>query len=222
MRRFFFLLLLTLLAAAAVAQELPEGTPAALGEAPTIDGTLEEGEWDDATRIELETTWIWLKHDGESLYIGLRGQTRSFGNVCVMYGEQVYMLRASDGIGTAIYDPAGAGWSPKTQFGAKLRQKATNKAIQAKRDEYFEAWGWIANNRNTGKLQDMEYRISLGLIGIENPKVAITYTDREHTKETSSWPTDLDDGCLHEAVLRGATPSQLAIDPDSWATIILE
>ena len=213
------------LAAEEAADDADRQLTAPLAEAPTIDGTIAAGEWDDATRIRLTTGGLaWFKHDGESLYIGLRGVTQATGNVCVQYDGSIHMLRSGDGIGTVVYRPAGSGWSTDvTKFDNVLRQKATNKAIQAKRDEYFENHGWLASNRRTGNLRDMEYRISLGLTGLDAPKIAIAYALLKTTSTTiQSWPHDLDDGCNSTVILAGRTEKGVFIDPTSWGTVVLE
>jgi hypothetical protein len=113
----------------------------------------------------------------------------------------------------------------KSPFGSRneLRQTGQSKAVQWLRQQFFDAHGWLASNTGTAEPTDVEYRISLGLTGLDEPRIAITFTQfDEQQVRTDAWPYDLDDGCNSIRVLRGGAPKSIHFDPARWGLLSLE
>jgi len=45
---------------------------AASGSTPTIDGTVDSGEWSDASSAQFNLTMVFVKQDGVNLYVGFK------------------------------------------------------------------------------------------------------------------------------------------------------
>ncbi len=117
--------------------------------AASIDGKLGEDEWKNALKQELEGGGeLRLQHDGNFLYIGVRGMSRGWCHVYVIDNDTVFAHHASAALGTATYLQKGELWQPQQKFVWELRERTFTPQAEATRAAYLKSKGWLANNGN--------------------------------------------------------------------------
>src|SRR4051812_26499534 len=70
----------------------------AQGSSVTIDGKIEETEWKDASVFDLKGGGrVFFKHDGEYLFVGVRGTEKGWSHLYINQGESadVSLMHAS-------------------------------------------------------------------------------------------------------------------------------
>ena len=87
------------------------------GAAPTLDGSLSVGEWDDAQEVSLDSrTSLFLKHSDGTLFLGLSAPTMGVISPCIVRGGGVWGLHASAALGAAIYEESTGTWTQTQGF----------------------------------------------------------------------------------------------------------
>jgi hypothetical protein len=87
------------------------------GAAPTLDGSLSVGEWDDAQEVSLDSrTSLFLKHSDGTLFLGLSAPTMDVISPCIVRGGGVWVLHASAVLGAAIYEESTGTWTQTQGF----------------------------------------------------------------------------------------------------------
>jgi len=103
-----------------------------LGPAPTVDGTLSEGEWQGAYEERMlgggELNFL---HDGTYLYIGIDAGARGMGSLCVSRGDRVEVLHSSAALGGRYYQRAAEYWSLVEETDWCCRGGRTGEAAEA-------------------------------------------------------------------------------------------
>jgi hypothetical protein len=98
-----------------VPEDLSIGVPRR--SAPVLDGTLSPDEWAGAHEAGLTGGGtLLLMHDGDYLYLGLRGESDSVGSICVTRGNELAILHSSMGVGTAEYKQTEEDWQRTRSF----------------------------------------------------------------------------------------------------------
>jgi hypothetical protein len=190
-----------------------------LGQSPTIDGTFSPDEWAGARQEALsDGSELYLLHDGDYLYLGLRSATRGNGvvSICLDRGQAVAVLHSSAALGTAVYEPDGEEWQQTRPFAWKCRSIDKSAAAQQERDRYLEQEGWLANNGNMGTPEEVEYRIAMPEGGL---RLAVTYLGPPSYNSVAAWPASLNDGCRNLQLITGPIPKRLEFAPGTWVAV---
>lgn len=193
------------------------------GAAPDIDGTISPGEWDDAVRLDTgEGAAVYLKHDGKNLYVAFRGKGKGIATVYFYADGEVRVLHASYSLGTSAYKKLADG----EEYTAVREFRWVRDAEAFRRDE-----SWHASMILEGAPTDIEFSISLDLLGIETladatPPIALAYIHLTEGKDSGKpdlfrLPPRLSDSTLSEKLLCGYNPEELYFDPESWGQIRL-
>lgn len=198
--------------------------PIPLGIGITLDGTMDREEWADGNAFAMgQGTQVWLKHDGERLYLGVKGEELGWAHVGVRSLDGVVrVLHASAALGSFDFRSEGESWALARSTGWALRDSTQSPEAREERREYLEREGWVASTAWMGALQDREYVLDLDqLLGGDLP-VAVLYATDEEIPTYSSWPSTLDGDILDETLMDGSPPSRLRFRPGTWARVLLE
>lgn len=111
------------------------------GRAPIIDGRIGPEEWQDASVFALANGGsVYLKHDGQLVYIGVRGVKAGWSHVYLSDGvsTDVSVIHASAALGKSVYrlnqDKL---WQPANDFQWELRDTAISAETRKKMDDYL-------------------------------------------------------------------------------------
>jgi len=196
------------------------------GATPRIDGVFAQGEWEDATTLELSATKkILLKHDGKNLYVTL---DTPGGDLFFHSSERVRQLHASAALGSKEYAPVdGGSWSfvSKTPTALYGLQRQPADEIDEAMAQHLETHGWAASLIPMGNPYQTEFAISFEWLGIAGrdadlgplhlPRMATIHTaGPPHMRPT--WPTGLTFGAELDF---GREPERVAFDVDGWGDI---
>ncbi|MBU1880131.1 MAG: SUMF1/EgtB/PvdO family nonheme iron enzyme, partial [Chloroflexi bacterium] len=184
------------------------------GPAPTLDGVIAPGEWDDARREQLtDGSELLLLHANGYLYVGIRANTKSTitGNIYVYRGDEIDILHSSAALGTATYERAQDGWQRTQDFVWRCRATTNSPTAQKERETFLQEEHWVANNGRMGTPGELEYQIEMPEGSL---RLAVTY--RAAAPERFYWPSGLDDDCITAS--DGPIPEKLRFSPEKWAT----
>lgn len=218
MRRGIFLVVLAVsFAAVGCAASTVEVIP--MGSAPILDGTLSEGEWDDAREIALnDTLSLYLKRADGSIFIGITARSVGVGSPCIVRGEEILVLHASAALGTAVYLEDEGGWRADEDITWGSRRKGFSESAIREREAFFESEGWLATISYPGTPTHFEYRIAApeGILD-----VLFLFLEVE-PEMVVSWPALPDDTADYLQLAQGYLPETMTFDVDQWARLVLE
>ncbi len=155
-------LLICAIAPMSVMAEAP--IPVPYGTAVSVDGTMNAEEWADACSIELpRSTEVLLKHDGESLYAGIRTDELGMfvGNLCVIRDSFLDIYHSSAALGTATYlrEQSTSSWILAREFNWRCRTLGFSPSAVQARERFLADEGWVASISYLGRLDEMEFRL---------------------------------------------------------------
>jgi hypothetical protein len=193
--------------------DVPEGT------APTLDGTISPDEWTGALGARLSGGGtLLLQHDGEFLYLGIRGSTYDLGGTVFLdRGGEVAVLHASGALGTAVYEEGAGVWTRTKGFQWSCRETDASAAAQQARDEFLQREGWVASNGLMGEPEHLEYKIALSGATL---RLAVGLLEAPDYSDVHLWPAWLEDACADAQLLRGPIPESARFSPETWMTIV--
>lgn len=200
----------------------PEGLAVPLAPAPTIDGVLAPGEWDNALRARFsDGSTLLFMQDGTYLYLGVRAPVSAVGvvSVCLDRGQEVAVLHSSAALGTAIYEPSGEQWNPTRTFSWECRETDDGPAARRARQSFLEHEGWLANNGNTGTPGQIEFQIAMPAGTL---RMAVAYVGPLSEYAPTYWPAGMGDDCRAAELVRGDTPTDLRFRPEGWMTVVAD
>jgi len=188
---------------------IPEGSTV------TLDGSLRQGEWDDALPVNLsDTVTLYLKHAPGSLFLGIRAPERGVGNLLVVRDGEVRVLHSSAALGTAVYEATGDAWRLKSDFIWRCRARDVSSGAVAERSLFLETEGWLATNSYLGTPGEMEYEVRFPGTSLQ---VLFVYLPVSDPESVLSWPAS-----VSQDVIPGPIPSVAHLNPAQWALVTWE
>jgi len=209
----FLFSLLSLCVAAQVEVQVPLGT------APTLDGTIVDGEWDDALAIDLSVgARLYLKHADERLFLAVRGETMGIPSPLILRGEDIHVLHASAALGTAIYSLEDGQWIQTQAFRWHCRLTGFSSVAVAQREEFLENEGWLGTIGRLGARTHFELMIDL-----DEPFLQMLFLFMEATSSpvVLSWPLASEDATPYLPLITGPIPDEIDVDLATWAILKL-
>lgn len=225
----------------------PSGPMAKFGSTPLIDGIFEEGEWDDATIVQVDSTQQFrIKHDNTNLYfaVGVAG-----GNFWLNSDTGLCVFHWSAQLGDAKYrksDSSSLVLDKPFAFDLWELQNEPPTVIQERLAAYLTKNGWVANICPMGSLVQSELAISFNRLGVKtgasrfveipgvhiggglmisrnDPRVEeIKALSREELKRQFprlSWPSK---SVPNDSLSMGESPETINIDPADFGTIWID
>jgi L-ascorbate metabolism protein UlaG (beta-lactamase superfamily) len=189
------------------------------GDSPTLDGAIDDTEWQGAARVELDAGGeARFVHDGARLYVGIRGGGEGWSHVYLAGDDTVRVLHASAALGSVRYGRAADGsWHTADTFVYELRDTSLSAEAEAARQAHLAAHGWVATLSPMGEPGSQEFAIDLARLP-PRPRVAVLYASDPGAP--SAWPA-LSDDTRRPELVRGDAPTSLTFDPDTWAALEL-
>jgi hypothetical protein len=187
------------------------------GKAPTIDGALSPGEWDNAVvEIFSDGSELLLMHSEGYLYLGIRANTPEMiaGNVFIDRGDEIAILHVSAALGTALYERGEDAWYQTQAFVWRCRNTGFSEQAQAEREAFLEEEHWVSVNGRMGTPNELEYQIE---ISEETLRLAVNFIRGSAPDVKVHWPRDLEDDCILPTP--GGLPEQLHLSPNTWAAV---
>jgi hypothetical protein len=192
-----FALLLCLFFMIVIVEGQPNEIVAVSGSTPMIDGVI-GGEWGDASSLSFNNTEVFVKQDGENLYIAFNVSDATFNadeNVHVFFdvNHDVGTSPKSDDILIGVF-----------RNGTLIERYLVNGTD-------VNATGWTASVSNTTQLWQAEFNITYSKINVtagvtKTLGVAFEVIDYSFPYLWQSWPHDLRDGD--------------PLDPSRWGDMI--
>ncbi|MBX7173349.1 MAG: hypothetical protein K1X72_20440 [Pyrinomonadaceae bacterium] len=187
----------------------------------TIDGKIEEIEWQNAKSFDLKGGGkVFFKYDGQFLFVGVRGVAKGWSHLYLNQDEKVLILHASAALGMTSYSQNESKlWQPANPFSWDLRDRTITAETSKKMADYLAKNYWVANNNNMSNSSEIEFQLKPQ--NIDKPFfLAIVYaTD---AKNPQYFPASLKDDTIKEELVYGNTPNDLKFDCNQWAKISLE
>jgi hypothetical protein len=191
-----------------------EGGPA------TIDGKIEEAEWKDSSDFEMANGGkVFLKHDGEFMYVGVRGVKAGWSHFYLRGGtNDVSVIHASAALGQSLYRlDQNRLWQPANEFQWELRDRTVTVETQKKMDDYLSKNRWVSSNNNMGNPGEIEFKVKTPTAANEPFYIALVYAT--NGVKNQYFPATLADDTLKQQLLSGNTPNDLKFTFDQWARI---
>ena len=195
-------------------------SPELPGSAPTLDGTLAEGEWDGAFALTLDNgVSLFLKHSAGSLFLGVRGQPVAIVSPCFVIEEEMRILHVSGSLGPVVYEQREGHW---TLAGSAvwdcLHETLTADAVQCMRS-YLDSQGWTAPNGRIGT--PTEYELQVVVPG-DSVKMLFLLMSVQPERILTSWPCDVSAVPEYLELARAAfPPGGISFDTEQWAILHL-
>ncbi len=178
--------------------------------APTLDGNLEAGEWDDAVVGEMsDGTPVYVMWAGASLFVAIGGDHLGAINVTIGGPDDVWILHSSAALGSVLYVSDGSEWNLSHDFSWCCRDADD----PTDRLALLDAEGWQATIGYTGEPGIVEYQVDLPWVGA---RIAISSQTR--AGEPAYWPADLTPEA--RAQLVGPWPSPQVFRLGEWYTLV--
>ncbi len=198
----------------------PEMSAAAV----TIDGKIEDAEWQGASAFDLTGGGrVFFKTDGTHLFAGVRGVKKGWSHLYVNQGDgaDVSVMHASAALGMTVYSRGKNNlWQPANPFAWDLRDRAVTAETKKKMADYLAKNSWLANNANMGNETEIEFQVKLRNAAGKMLYVAVFHT--ADAKNPQYFPAALKDDTIKEELVYGNTPNDLKFVRDGWAKIVLE
>jgi hypothetical protein len=185
-------------------------------DAPVLDGTLSPDEWAGAHEADLTGGGtLLLMHDGDYLYLGLRGEADSVGSICVTRGSELAILHSSMGVGTAEYKQAEEGWQRTRSFVWTWWDATDESLAQEQQAAFVQEESWLATTIGTGTPGEMEYQIAVPEGSLRMAVIYFAGTD----ENVVWWPAQLTDSCRNTSLIQGRAGGILGFHPEQWVAI---
>lgn len=181
---------------------------------PVIDGSIQEGEWQDAVVWDLEDGGqLYLLLSEDHLYLALRALPQGMiaGNVFLSSKDQIRIHHTSAALGTAVYQSDGDQWLKVKDFEWCCRSRIANLDSLAARQVFYEQEGWLGANSFLGAENELEYLINLDGTEIA---LAVNYLGVDEVDAKQVWPAGLTDGVAWPAP--GGFPDRMIFSPGDW------
>ncbi|HYO79480.1 MAG TPA: hypothetical protein VE010_23640 [Thermoanaerobaculia bacterium] len=189
---------------------------------PTIDGKLSPKEWASARQVALaDGAHARLQHDGRFLYIALVGKRVGIGSICTPNGNQVRVLHASAGLGTAVYDKKDGKWSLTRGFTFTNRDTSNSQTGIKDRKAFLSAEGWFANTDPAGTLE-REYQLPIG--GRREIPLVLSFMSflGPYDFDLDAWPETVTDACVELELTGGFTEREYTFAPETWGIAVID
>jgi hypothetical protein len=215
----------------------PSNVVADFGRTPKIDGVIEEGEWDDANRVELDSTkTIFLKHDETNLYFAFNAADG--GNLYFLKNNKIEILHSSFSLGWAEYLRSNNNsWVCDKEYEWALNgiQKKPEDEIQGEMNKYLLENGWVGSLMPMGNSGQTEFAISFRWLEITHdistkelvkiPKVFISSfynlppSQRKGRNLRFRWPSY---AAPIDSLNSGYTPKTISLDASNWGDMFIK
>lgn len=185
-----------------------------MGTTPTINGRIEEGEWDVASQQELnDGTLLYLMYAEDSLYLAVDSEVLGTVNVGVLRDEELWVLHSSAALGSLVYEPQDDGWKLRKTFKWCCRARSDNFDF----GKLLTDEGWLSTNQFQGDETQTEY-----LIQIPEEEIILSVTYRyQDDSGAAYWPDTLAENDL----LKFTTTPQIGDEPffssDMWVRLMV-
>jgi len=195
---------------------IPQGPPI------TLDGTLQDREWDGATRHPMTIQGeVLLMTRGDFLSVGVRGPGFGLAHLAVASSDTVWVLHASAALGSIVYARGPEGWDKVRDPAWEIRDPTLRPdAVQA-RGAYFVENGWVATTGRMGQENEVEFLVRTDRFGGEELRFAVVFFPVGSPGAFPHWPDTIRDDVDEEKLLTGPMPERLHFDPSGWARVIL-
>ena len=183
-----------------------------------LDGKADEAEWKDAQKYELKNGGSMLVRKGENeIWVSLESSKKGWVQIYISAGDTIRVLHASAALGEARYVKQKQLWHAIQDFKYELRDRGYNEQVAAKQQDYFQKFGWTANNNNTGDGKTFEFKIDLLRFG--RSPVAMAYLILDDPNDPHYFPVTVNDHTILPRLMQGYTPDSLSFDTGSWQKI---
>lgn len=191
----------------------------------TIDGKIEEKEWQQAIVHEMENGGkVYFKYDGTYIYVGVNGMKNGWSQVYLTEGESsdVAVIHASAALAKTLYkQDVNKNWQPSNPFLAELRDRTLTMEAKKKMDDYLNKNNWVANNIYMGNPAEIEFKIKPQNISNKVFYIGVVWV--ADSMDPQFFPNTLaDDTVKKQRLVEGWMPPDVKFAQTQWAKIILQ
>ncbi len=184
------------------------------GQAPVIDGRIDEAEWVAATRESLVGGGdVLLLQRAGNVYVAIRGPRAGLASLCTSKGDVVRILHASAATGEARFAHSAGAWRQTAGFEWHLRDSPRQaEPAAAQHDAMARDFGWTANPSASGAAH-REFQIRAADVDA----LAVTFLATADPLALSYWPSSVADDCrTNLKIAQGFLPESASFDPSHW------
>jgi len=191
------------------------------GNAPRLDGNLDQEEWADARRLNTSGGGVILvKHDGSSVFIGIRAKTQGSVSVAVAHeNKKVSLLHASASLATVVFDKRGKTWRARNAF--KWECRDAGRCPRAREDwlSYHRRNRWVGTLVSMGAKNEAEFQLSRKLL--TKARISVVHFPFNRAEKMFWFPPQMDDSSRSKVLLDGRIPAVVDFAPECWSGLKL-
>ena len=186
----------------------------------TIDGTITSAEFENLNAVEKNGSSVLLIDDSSKDYlrVSVKSEELYVASLCICNDKnEVFVLHASAALGQIVYKKNHPHWETIQKFDWKMREQGMNAETIAKRKNYLDNHGWIANTMGMGKKGETEFIIDRNKFKGEL-KLAIGLMTASDPNNIVGIPKSVGD-CANHNLVSGDPKKEYDFDPGKWITI---
>lgn len=205
MKKVLSIAIILLLAAITHAQDLQN-----------LDGNISSEEANSLKVIgENENNQLMIGDLGDYLRIAVKSEELYVASLCICNDQnEVIVLHASAALGQIVYKRDGGKWTTGEKFDWQMRETGMDASTIAKRTNYLEVNGWVANTMRMGAKGETEFILDRKLFS-GDLKLAIGLMTAADPENIVGVPYDIE-GCATHSLVAGPPNSTYKFLPDRW------
>ena len=153
------------------------------------------------------------------LKITVKSEELYVASLCICNEQdEVTVLHASAALGQILYKKEGDGWVTNQKFDWQLREVDMKDATIAKRNQYLQDNGWVANTMNMGNAGETEFIIDRKAFA-GKLKLAIGLMTAENPNSIVGIPSDGAGDCADHKLVAGPPKTNYQFSPGQWLEV---
>ncbi|MEQ8905908.1 hypothetical protein [Ekhidna sp.] len=153
------------------------------------------------------------------LKITVKSEELYVASLCICNEQdEVTVLHASAALGQILYKKEGDGWVTNQKFDWQLREVDMKDATIAKRNQYLQDNGWVANTMNMGNAGETEFIIDRKAFA-GKLKLAIGLMTAENPNSIVGIPSDGAGDCADHKLVAGPPKTNYKFSPGQWLEV---
>lgn len=189
-----------------------------------LDGTISE---EEKAQFQLlgknEVSEISMSADGDYLKINIKTDTIFVASLCLCDGNgKTIVMHASSALGqSSYYSKEDDTWNSTESFVWKVRETDMKTETIAKRIDYLEQNGWVANTVMMGQRGEVEFIIKKDLFDGKKVFLGAGLMLKANPQDIIPLPEKTSGDCAAFSLVAGPALKSYQFRPDEWYKIKL-
>ncbi len=188
-----------------------------------LDGIISEEENARFQKLgENRTSEISAIVDGDYIKINVKSDTMYVASLCLCSDEKkTIVLHASSALGQINYAYDSESWTTEEQFTWKVRERDMSASTLAKRRNYLDEFGWVANTTPMGSNKEVEFIIRKDLFTGNRVLLAAGLMLKSDPENIVPLPAKTSGDCAALSLVAGNRENSYQFEPKNWFRIDL-